>query len=106
MINKKNEIMNLIDLCDYQKNSIVSQTVINKKSGTVTFFAFDEGQGLSEHKAPYDALVIIIDGEAEITIESNLNILKKGEMIIMPENKPHALYAKKRFKMILTLIGK
>ena len=101
-----NEKMNLIDLCDYQKNSIVSKTVINKKSGTVTFFAIDEGQSLSEHTAPFDALVIIIDGEAEIIIEGNINILKKGEMIIMPENKPHALYAKKRFKMILTLIGK
>lgn len=101
----KGEVISLIDLSDYQNNSIISQTVINNKCGNVTFFTFDSGQGLSEHCAPYDALVYILDGEAEITIEGNKNILKKGEMIIMPADKPHALHALKRFKMILTLIG-
>ena len=91
---------------NYRDNSIVSQTIINTKCGTVTFFAFDEGQGLSEHSAPYDALVYLLDGEAKITIEENIHILKKGEMIIMPADKPHALQAIKKFKMILILIGR
>lgn len=100
------KIFNLNDLCSYQDNSIVSQTIINKEYGTVTIFSFDKNQGLSEHTAPFDALVVILDGEANITIEKDLYILKTGEMIIMPKNIPHALQAKKRFKMMLTLIGK
>ena len=102
----KSKVFKLLDLSDYQDNSIVSQTMINTKCGTVTFFAFDEGQGLSEHSAPYDALVYLLDGEAKITIEENIHILKKGEMIIMPADKPHALQAIKKFKMILILIGR
>jgi quercetin dioxygenase-like cupin family protein len=94
----------LADLIDYQEASVVSRTLIDKKAGTVTLFAFDEQQGLSEHTAPYDALVQIIDGEAEITIQGKTHHLKEGEMIIMPSNKPHALKAVKRFKMLLTMI--
>ena len=94
----------LTDLADYQTGSIISRTIIDKKTGTVTFFAFDKGQGLSEHTAPFDAMVYIIDGEAEITISGKPFHLKQGEMIIMPANEPHALKAVKKFKMMLTMI--
>jgi quercetin dioxygenase-like cupin family protein len=94
----------LIALADYQEGSVVSRTIINKKTGTVTFFAFDEGQGLSEHTAPFDALVYILDGEAEITISGKPVKVNEGEMLIMPANQPHALKAVKRFKMVLTMI--
>jgi len=94
----------LIDLADYQEGSVVSRTIIDKKTGTVTFFAFDEGQGLSEHTAPFDALVYLLDGEAEIIISGKPIRLKDGEMVIMPANQPHALRATKSFKMILTMI--
>jgi len=89
---------------DYQKGSIVSRTVIDKKSGTVTLFAFDEGQGLSEHTAPFDALVCIIEGEAQITISGTPRSVQGGEMLIMPANEPHALRAVTRFKMMLIMI--
>jgi quercetin dioxygenase-like cupin family protein len=95
---------NTIDLLDYQEGSIVSRTLIDKKAGTVTLFAFDEGQGLSEHTAPFDALVHIIDGKAEITISGKTLQVKGGEMVVMPANQPHALRALKRFKMILIMI--
>ncbi len=94
----------LIDLIEYQEASVVSRTLIDKKTGTVTLFAFDEQQGLSEHTAPYDAMVQIIDGEAEVTISGKAHCLKQGEMIIMPAKKPHALRAIKKFKMLLTMI--
>lgn len=94
----------LIDLVDYQEGSVVSRTIIDKKIGTVTLFAFDEGQGLSEHTAPFDALVYLLDGEAEIVISGKPLRLKEGEMVIMPANQPHALKAVKKFKMILTMI--
>jgi len=94
----------LIALADYQEGSVVSRTIINKKTGTVTFFAFDEGQGLSEHTAPFDALVYILDGEAEITISGKAVKVSEGEMLIMPANQPHALKAVKRFKMVLTMV--
>ena len=94
----------LIDLANYQKGSVVSRTIVDKKTGTVTFFAFDEGQGLSKHTAPYNAMIYLIDGEAEIVISGTPFYLKKGEMIIMPANKPHSLRAVKKFKMILTMI--
>ncbi|MEM2942916.1 MAG: cupin domain-containing protein, partial [Candidatus Bathyarchaeia archaeon] len=81
------------DLVEYQKESVVSRTVIEKASGTVTVFAFDEGQGLSEHTAPYDALVQILEGEVEVAISGKTHLLRAGEMIIMPANKPHALRA-------------
>lgn len=96
--------LELTDLADYQEGSVVSQTIINKKTGTVTFFAFDQGQGLSEHTAPFDALVYLLDGEVEIVISGKPLQVKKGEMVIMPANQPHSLRAVKRFKMILTMI--
>jgi quercetin dioxygenase-like cupin family protein len=85
--------LNLADLIDYQMGSVVSRTLIDKKTGTVTLFAFDEGQGLSEHTAPFDAFVHIIDGEAEITISGKSITVKGGELVIMPANEPHALRA-------------
>ena len=103
---EKSEIQTkkLVDLADYQKGSVVSRTIIDKKTVTVTFFAFDEGQGLSEHTAPFDALVYLLDGEAEIVISGIPLRLKAGEMVIMPANDPHAFKAIKRFKMLLTMI--
>jgi quercetin dioxygenase-like cupin family protein len=98
------QVSNVKELAEYQKGSVVSRTIIDKKVGTVTLFAFDEGQGLSEHTAPYDAMVQIIDGEVEITISGKPLQLKEGEMVIMPANEPHALRALKQFKMILTMI--
>jgi quercetin dioxygenase-like cupin family protein len=98
------QVTRLTDLADYQEGSIVSRTIIDKKTGTVTFFAFDEGQGLSEHTAPFDALVYLLDGEAEIVISGEPFRLKAGEVVIMPANDPHALKATKRFKMLLTMI--
>ena len=94
----------LADLVDYQVNAVVSREIINKNTGTVTLFAFDKGQGLSEHTAPFDALVHLLDGEADITISGKTLRLKEGEMVIMPANQPHALKAVIRFKMILTMI--
>jgi quercetin dioxygenase-like cupin family protein len=94
----------LTDLIDYQQSSVVSKALIDKKSGTVTLFAFDEGQGLSEHTTPYDALVQILDGEAEISMSGKSYHLKEGEMIVLPANQPHALEASMRFKMLLTMI--
>ena len=82
---------NLEGLIDYQEGSVVSRTLIDKKTGTVTLFAFDENQGLSEHTAPYDALVYVLDGEVEVTISGKPLKLKKGEVTIMPANEPHAL---------------
>ncbi len=101
----KAKSLNIENLVDYQKDTVVSREVIKKELGTVTFFAFDKGQGLSEHSAPFDAMVQVIDGEAEITISGNKNIVKKGEMIIMSANEPHALQAVNMpYKMILTMI--
>jgi len=92
------------DLIAYQEGSVVSRMIVYKKSGTITLFAFDAGEGLSEHTAPYDAVAHIIDGEAEISIEQAPFLLKEGQMIIMPANKPHALHAQQRFKMMLTMV--
>lgn len=107
-ISRKDEllstVLNLKDLVDYQEHSVVSREVIGKASGTMTVFAFDQGEGLSEHTAPFDAAVYILDGEAEILIEGKRHIVKEGEMIIMPANKPHALKAISRYKMLLVLI--
>ena len=94
----------LIDLLDYQEKAVVSRTLIEKKTGTVTLFAFDRGQGLSEHTAPFDAMVCILDGKAEVTITGNPNILEQGDMIIMPANEPHAVKAVEKFKMMLIMI--
>ena len=94
----------IADLAEYQEGSVVSRTLVDKKAGTVTFFAFDQGQGLSEHVAPFDALVWILEGEAEVMISGKPYSVKEGEMVILPANKPHALKAIKRFKMMLTMI--
>jgi quercetin dioxygenase-like cupin family protein len=88
----------------YQAGSIVSREIVNKPAGTVTLFAFDEGQGLSEHTAPFDALVLMLEGEAEIRIAGKPHLLQGGGMILMPARQPHALRALKPFKMMLTLI--
>jgi quercetin dioxygenase-like cupin family protein len=98
------KVAELDGLIGYQAGAVVSRTVIDKPVGTVTLFAFDKGQGLSEHTAPFDALVNIIDGEAEITISGQPLKVKKGEMLIMPANDPHALKALTRFKMMLVMI--
>jgi quercetin dioxygenase-like cupin family protein len=92
------------EMVAYQEGSIVSKEIVKKPSGTVSVFAFDQGQGLSEHTAPFDALVQILDGEAEITISGEPYHLKADDMIIMPGGKPHALRAVKRFKMMLVMI--
>jgi quercetin dioxygenase-like cupin family protein len=92
------------ELVEYQEGTVVSRTIIKKQAGTVTLFAFDAGEGLSEHTAPYDALVYIVDGEAEIRISGVLHQLQQGEMIIMPAHEPHALQAARRFKMMLVMI--
>jgi quercetin dioxygenase-like cupin family protein len=94
----------LSDLLDYQNDSIVSREIVRKDAGTVTLFAFDKGQGLSEHTAPFDALVYIVDGCAEIRISGRRSIVKKGGMIIMPADKTHSLKAVRRFKMLLVMI--
>ena len=101
----KSKALETQSLIDYQKDSVVSKEIIKKELGTVTVFAFDKGQGLSEHSAPFDAMVQIIDGEAEITISGVKHTVKAGEMIIMPADEPHALQAVNcTYKMILTMI--
>ena len=98
------QVFQLIDLVDYQEGAVVSRTIVKQKTGTVTLFAFDKGEELSEHTAPFDALVYVLDGEAEITIAGKPFLMKAGELIIMPANEPHALKAVKRFKMMLVMI--
>ena len=94
----------MADLVDYQDGSVVSRTIIKGKTGTVTLFAFDKGQELSEHTTPFAALVYVVDGEAEIIISGEPFPLREGEMTIMPADKPHALKATERFKMLLVMI--
>jgi quercetin dioxygenase-like cupin family protein len=100
------QVKNLSDLVKYQENAVISSEIIKKEAGTVTVFAFDKGQGLSEHTAPFDALVNIIDGRAEVSISGKPFTVKEGEMIIMPANKPHSLKAMEKFKMLLVMIKK
>ncbi|MGD0794594.1 MAG: cupin domain-containing protein [Dehalococcoidales bacterium] len=102
--NQAGQAMGLVGLVEYQAGSIVSRTLVDKSTGTVTLFAFDKGQGLSEHTAPFDALVLILDGEAEVTISGRQQKVKSGEIIIIPANAPHALKALYRFKMMLVMI--
>ena len=94
----------LADLVEYQMGSVVSRTLIDKKSGTVTLFAFDEGEGLSEHTAPYDALVCVLEGEAGVVISGKPARVRQNEMIIMPARKPHSLKAVTKFKMLLVMV--
>ncbi len=98
------KVANVAGLIDYQQGAVVSRTVINKKTGTVTVFAFDKGQGLSEHTTPFDALVQLLDGRGEVTISGRPLQLESGEMVIMPANQPHALRATERFKMMLVMV--
>ena len=102
--NIKKDIMNLGSMLDYQENSVVSRALINKDVGTVTLFSFDKGEGLSEHTAPFDALVYVFEGEAEIFISKEKFVLKEGQMILLPANEPHALNAPEKFKMMLIMI--
>jgi quercetin dioxygenase-like cupin family protein len=95
---------NLESLIEYQADSVISKTIIGKKAGTVTLFAFDKEQGLSEHTAAYDAMVYMLDGEARITISGKEIVVKKGEMVILPANEPHALEALSQYKMLLVMI--
>ena len=97
------QVVDSTELVAYQAGSVVSRQLLGKPTGTVTLFAFDAGQGLSEHTAPFDAMVSILDGEADITISGKSFHLKAGEMITMPANKPHALKAIKPFKMMLVM---
>jgi quercetin dioxygenase-like cupin family protein len=102
--NISGQAINLIDMTSYQEGSIVSRTIIDKDSGTITLFAFGEGQALSEHTAPFDALVYLLDGEANVTVSGTSLKLKEGDMVIMPANQPHALRAIKKFKMMLVMM--
>ena len=95
---------NLAALVSYQAGSVVSRTIIDRRAGTVTLFAFDEGEGLSEHTAPYDALLYMLEGEALVTIAGGKHEIKSGEAIILPAGKPHSLRATREFKMLLTMI--
>lgn len=104
MDNSTAQVSHLVDMVGYQDGAVVSRTVLKQPAGNVTLFAFDAGQELSEHTAPYDALVQVLDGEAEITIAGRPHRLRVGDMIVMPANKPHALRAPARFKMLLTMI--
>lgn len=92
------------ELLQYQDGTVASRMIVFKKAGTITLFAFDAGEGLSEHSAPYDAILTVTDGEAEVSIEKDGFTVRAGEMIILPANRPHAVQAKKRFKMTLTMI--
>ena len=96
--------MKLRNLVDYQNGAVVSRALLNEERGTLTAFAFDQGQGLSEHTAPYEAVVLAVEGEADIKISGRDFHLKQGEMIMMPANKPHALKAVTKFKMILIMV--
>lgn len=96
--------LSMADFVTYQSGAVVSREVLRKKTGVVTAFAFDEGEGLSEHTAPFDALVCVLEGTAEIIIAGTAHRISAGQMIVMPANKPHALKAITRFKMLLVMI--
>ena len=103
-ISNLKDVFSLKDLAAYQDHSVVSREIIRKPAGTMTVFAFDEGEGLSEHTAPFDAAVYLLEGEAEIRIDGTPYVVKTGDMIIMPAGKPHALKAITRYKMLLVMI--
>lgn len=94
----------LMELVDYQDGSVVSRTIARSKAGTLTLFAFAEGQGLSEHSAPYDAWVQILDGEGELTIDGRPIVASTGQTVLMPGNVPHSVFARTQFKMLLIMI--
>jgi quercetin dioxygenase-like cupin family protein len=93
-----------LELAAYQDGSVVSRALLKRSGGTITFFAFDSGQGLSEHTAPFDAVAHVLEGEADITISGKTVRVAQGELVLMPANQPHALSARTRFKMLLTMI--
>ena len=103
-ITKPAEVKQLVDMLQYQSGSIVSHVLLKNKGGTVTLFAFDVGEGLSEHTAPFDALVVVTDGEADIEIAGESFRVRQGETILLPANRPHAVKAATRFKMLLIMI--
>ena len=100
----KEKVFTYKDLVDYQSNTIVSSQILDYESGSVTVFAFDAGQRLSEHTAPYDALVQVVDGQGQFTIQGNEYTVSAGQVLIMPAKKPHAVQAEEQFKMVLTMI--
>src|SRR5512137_2576806 len=102
--NLKGKVLKVNDLVQYQEGTVASRMIVFRKTGTITLFAFDAGEGLSEHSAPYDAILTVTDGEAEVAIAGSPFTVRTGEMIIMPANIPHALQAKQRFKMTLTMV--
>jgi quercetin dioxygenase-like cupin family protein len=104
MSKTKPEVLRLSDLVDYQEGSVVSREILKKQTGTVTLFAFDEGQGLSEHTAPFDAAVHVLDGQAEVTIGGTPHTVNAGELLVMPAGEPHSLKAHSKFKMLLIMI--
>ncbi len=104
MANSGPQVTRMAEMIEYQTGSVVSRTLIDKKTGTLTLVAFDNGQGLSEHTAPFDALVYLLDGQAEIAISGRPYRLAQGDMIVMPANAPHGLKAPERFKMLLVMI--
>ncbi len=103
-VNVLGEVQKLAGLTAYQEGAVVSREIVGKQTGTITIFAFDKGQGLSEHTAPFDAFVYVVEGRVQITIAGQPHDLAGGEMIVMPANKPHALKATERFKMLLVMI--
>ncbi len=100
----KGRVLDLGGLIGYQQGSVVSRTIIQKKTGTVTLFAFDEGQGLSEHTTPFDALVHVLEGQAEVVVGADTHGVRAGEMVILPANKPHAVRAVQKVKMLLVMV--
>jgi len=101
---EKEQVQPLAGLVDYQEGTVASRMLVFKKAGTITLFAFDEGEGLPEHTAPYDAIATVLEGTARVTIRDREFTLREGELIIMPANVPHAVYATTRFKMQLVMI--
>lgn len=100
----KEKVLVINDLIAYQPGTVASRMIVFEKAGTITIFSFDVGEGLSEHSAPYDAILTVTEGEAEVQIAKKPFTVKAGEMIILPANKPHAVFAHQRFKMLLTMI--
>jgi quercetin dioxygenase-like cupin family protein len=98
------QAVTIADLLQYQPGAVVSRTLVDRPVGTLTLFAFDEGQGLSEHSAPYDVTVQVLDGAVDVTIDGTVHRVTAGQIIIMPANRPHALRAAERFKMLLFMI--
>jgi len=98
------EVVRLVDMVNYQEGAVVSRTLMKRTTGTITLFAFDDGQGLSEHTTPYDAVAQVLEGEAEISVSGKPLLTKAGEAVLLPANQPHALKAVSRFKMLLTMV--